>query len=142
MVRTTATLLATLVIGTAVAWAQDPPPAAPDSAAADTVGVYSEDQAKRGQSIYSKNCVECHSASAYTGSAFRRVWGSRPAFELWEQIRTTMPEDNPGKLSPQEYSDIVAYLLKLNKLPAGPAELPAEPEKLQQIMIRISRPGS
>lgn len=140
MFRTTVALLAVVCLSRSDLLAQGPPP--DSAAAADSVGVYSEDQARRGQSIYSKNCVECHSASAYTGSAFRRVWGSRSAFELWEQIRTTMPEDNPGKLSHQEYADIVAYLLKLNKLPAGPADLPGEPDKLQQIMIRISRPES
>ena len=123
--------------------AQDPPPPV-DSAAVtvDTVGVYTEEQAKRGQSLYSKNCVECHSASAYTGSAFRRAWGSRPVFELWEQIRTTMPEDNPGGLSHVEYADIVAYLLKLNKLPTGPVDLPGDADKLKTIMIRALRPGS
>ncbi|MEZ4457203.1 MAG: cytochrome c [Gemmatimonadales bacterium] len=110
--------------------------------AADSVGVYSDEQASRGQSLYRKNCVECHSASAYTGASFRRVWGSRSVYELWEQIRTTMPDDNPGKLSHQEYADVVAYLLKLNKLPAGPADLPGEAEKLKGLMIRVAKPGS
>ncbi|MGE0439794.1 MAG: c-type cytochrome [Gemmatimonadales bacterium] len=111
-------------------------------AGADSVGIYSDEQASRGQSLYRKNCVECHSASAYTGASFRRVWGSRTVYELWEQIRTTMPDDNPGKLSHQEYADVVAYLLKLNKLPPGPAELPGEGEKLKGLMIRVAKPGS
>jgi hypothetical protein len=58
-----------------------------------------------------------------------------------EQIRTSMPQDSPGSLSPREYADIVAYLLKLNKLPAGPNDLPSEAEKLKQLMIRVPGPG-
>jgi mono/diheme cytochrome c family protein len=108
---------------------------------ADTVGIYSSQQARRGQSTYEKRCVNCHSATAYTGAAFRMAWGNRSAYELWEQIRTSMPQDSPGSLSPREYADIVAYLLKLNKLPAGPSDLPSEAEQLKPLTIRVPGPG-
>jgi len=120
---------------------QVPPPR--DSAratASEGSPIYSSDQARRGQSAYGKHCVNCHSPAAYTGSAFRRAWGNRSVLELWEQIRTTMPQDGPGKLSRQQYSDIVAYLLKLNGLPAGPTELPADADQLQPLVITLPRP--
>jgi mono/diheme cytochrome c family protein len=104
-------------------------------------GAYTSGQAKRGQSIYGKQCTKCHAATAYTGVAFRRVWAGRPAFELWEQIRTTMPQDGPGRLKPEEYADIVAYLLKLNGYPAGETELPATADSLQQVMVERLPPA-
>lgn len=113
--------------------AQEPPDSA--AAAAQPVAIYSESQARRGQSTYRRHCVECHTAAAYSGAAFRRIWGGKSPFDLWEQIRTTMPEDTPGFLKPEEYADIVAYLLFLNGYPAGPDELPADAEKLKQLRI-------
>jgi polar amino acid transport system substrate-binding protein len=38
-------------------------------------------------------------------------------------MSTTMPEDNPGSLKPQQYADVVAYFLELNGYPEGKAEL-------------------
>lgn len=114
--------------------AQDTLPPPPDSAVAP---LYSNAQARRGRATYEKHCVACHSEAAYTGAAFRRAWGNRPAWELWEQIRTTMPESSPGGLSAGEYADIVAYLLRLNGLPAGPTELPADADRLRRLVIRI-----
>ncbi len=119
-------------------------------AAADTsapasalLGAYSEEQARRGRAAYEKNCTSCHAPTAYTGVAFRRAWAGRPVFELWEQIRTTMPNDAPGRLKPEQYADIVAYLLKLNGYPAGSTSLPADAERLQRIVIEpLPRPGS
>jgi mono/diheme cytochrome c family protein len=131
-------LVGLLVLAPAVALAQG----GPDSASiqeARPVAIYSEAQARRGQSTYQRHCVTCHTAAAYSGAAFRRVWGGKSPYDLWEQIRTTMPQDNPGQLKAAEYADIVAYLLRLNGYPAGPDELPAEAEKLQQLRI-VPRP--
>lgn len=119
--------------------------AAADSSASGSalLGAYSEEQARRGRTAYEKNCTSCHAPTAYTGVAFRRAWVGRPVFELWEQIRTTMPNDAPGRLKPEQYADIVAYLLKLNGYPAGSTSLPAEAQRLQRILIEpLPRPGS
>jgi hypothetical protein len=63
------------------------------------------------------------------------AWETRTAFDLFELIRTTMPIDNPGRLSREQYVDIVAYLFKLNRLPVGDRPLPADDEGLKQIRI-------
>lgn len=122
--------------------AQAPPPPAPADSVAPaaedslpTTAFYSNRQARRGQNTYRKNCTACHNTAAYSGVGFRRVWSGRSVFELWEQIRTTMPNDGPGRLRPEEYADIVAYLLKLNGFPAGPDELPADAEVLRRLHI-------
>jgi hypothetical protein len=56
-------------------------------------------------------------------------------FDLFELLRTTMPDDNPGGLSAQQYKDIVAYILKTNGIPAGTDSLPGDPEALRLIKI-------
>jgi cytochrome c5 len=96
---------------------------------------YTEAQAARGETTYRANCTSCHATSAHTGDAFMRAWDSRTAFDLFELIRTTMPVDNPGRLSREQYADIVAYLFKLNRLPPGDRPLPADDEGLKQIRI-------
>jgi len=107
-------------------------PAAPAQASR---GAYTDAQAVRGEATYRANCTSCHATSAYTGDAFARAWDSRTAFDLFELIRTTMPIDNPGRLSREQYADIVAYLFKLNRLPAGDRPLPADDEGLKQVRI-------
>ncbi len=104
--------------------------------------VFSATQAQKGAQTYKKNCTTCHAPSAYTGLAFRRVWSGRSIYDFFDLIRTTMPDDNPGKLSRDQYAEIMAYLLKLNGLPEGEKDLPSDDELLKQIRIEIPRPAT
>lgn len=115
----------------------------PDSTTADApvIASYTTAQARRGQNLYQKNCVSCHTSAAYTGAAFRRAWAGRSPFEIWELIRTSMPQDNPGRLKPSEYADIVAYLLRLNGYESSDEELPSDSERLKALLIP-ARPNS
>lgn len=128
---------ALLVLVAAPARAQS----APDSTVAAPAATYTANQARRGQATYQRNCLACHTAAAYTGVAFRRAWAGRSPFEIWELIRTTMPQDNPGRLKPTEYADIVAYMLRLNGYPAGDEELPADAGQLQSLIIPATPPA-
>jgi hypothetical protein len=58
--------------------------------------------------------------------------------DLLDVISTTMPEGNPGVLSPMEYADILAFMLRLNDYPAGEEELPVDLYLLEN--VRISAP--
>ena len=49
----------------------------------------------------------------------------------------TMPKDDPGALTEKERADVIAYLLKINALPAGTADLSADPEVLKRIVIDV-----
>jgi S-disulfanyl-L-cysteine oxidoreductase SoxD len=98
-------------------------------------GAYSETQASTGGDVFRLNCTSCHNASILTGQSFQLNWAGRTAFDLYERMRTTMPLDDPGRLSPQEYADIVAYLFKINGYPAGNAVLPPDRERLKQLRI-------
>jgi hypothetical protein len=50
-------------------------------------------------------------------------------------ISDSMPEDNPGSLKHEEYTQVIAYVLKLNKFPAGTTELPADKDGLSNILL-------
>jgi hypothetical protein len=52
-----------------------------------------------------------------------------------------MPKNEPGSLAPEEYADLLAYLLKLNQMPVGPTELPADTMVLKTIRIE-GRPAA
>jgi S-disulfanyl-L-cysteine oxidoreductase SoxD len=46
-----------------------------------------------------------------------------------------MPKNEPGSLAPEEYADVLAYLLQLNGMPAGERDLPADSTALKRIRI-------
>ena len=103
-------------------------------------GVYTDNQAKRGQAIYKDRCSSCHGEKLegrlgppLTGEDFINDWAKQPLSELFSKIRNTMPQDDPGKLTPQETADIVAYILQSGKFPAGRADLSGDEAVLKQI---------
>ena len=98
-------------------------------------GVYTAAQADRGQKQYEATCAACHETSQFVGDDFSASWGGKPLFDLFDKVKTTMPEDNPGSLKPQQYADIISYFLKLNKFPAGQTELKGEAESLKGVLI-------
>ena len=98
-------------------------------------GVFTEEQAARGSTEHSNNCTPCHGPEKYTGEEFTKTWVGRTVFDLFDQLKTTMPDDNPGGLSAQQYKDIVAYILKANGIPAGTDSLPGDPEALRLLKI-------
>ncbi len=111
-------------------------------------GVYTEEQVKRGRPRYNEQCASCHgdtlmggeSAPPLAGGEFLANWDGLTAGDLFERIRKTMPQDKPGKLSREVNADILAYILSMNKFPAGDAELPHATERLSQIRIEATKP--
>ena len=102
-------------------------------------GVYTVSQAARGEQAARQNCTSCHAAEEWDIS-FINAWSGRSVADLHSQLRATMPFDSPGRLTAAQYADIVAYILKINNVPAGDAELPSEDADLQN--ITVTRPGS
>ena len=91
-------------------------------------GVYTDEQAKRGQAIYKDQCASCHGDTLggrlgppLAGDDFIGDWDKQPLSELFNKIRNTMPQNAPGKLTGQQTADIVAYILQTGKFPAGRA---------------------
>ena len=110
-------------------------------------GVYSEDQARRGEVVYAEACANCHGermegidmSPALVGAAFGSNWNTLTVGDLFDRIRTTMPIDRPGSISPQQNADVIAYMLKANQYPAGPGELPNIVTPLKTIRIEPAR---
>ena len=81
-------------------------------------------------------CVSCHTPATHTGPLFTRDWEGRPVSDLYTYIMVSMPKSDPASLAPKEYADVVAYMLSLNGMPAGSAELP--PDTLVMKSIRFT----
>ena len=84
-------------------------------------GVYTEAQATSGQVVYDAQCKTCHNMRFYRDTL--RSWNNQPLLYLWESIMGTMPADNPGSLMFEEYTNVIAYILKEQGFPAGDLEL-------------------
>ena len=111
-------------------------------------GVYAGAQAKRGGQIYVSDCSSCHGkqlegvddAPSLAGREFLDSWDGRTLGALFAKMRK-MPRDAPGRLSPTEYADTMAYILSVNKFPAGKAELPQDAELLRQVRLEAAKPA-
>jgi mono/diheme cytochrome c family protein len=125
----------------------------PQQPAAETTrsvwdGVYTEDQAKRGEETYKKECASCHGdtlvggggAAPLTGGNFLSNWNGLTLGDLYDRIRKTMPQGSPGKLNKQQDADVLAYLLSFNKFPAGKTELQKQVEFLREIRFEATKP--
>lgn len=111
-------------------------------------GVFNEDQAKRGSSIFIDECSVCHGRDlegadmtpALTGAGFMSNWDGLTIGDLVDRIRTTMPLNRPGALTRQQNADVVAYILRVNQFPAGKDELPRDAQSQKQIVFKAVRP--
>jgi len=99
--------------------------------------VYTEAQATRGKDIFSSICTSCHNISSQSGTAFSKRWNGALVSELFGVMTDTMPKDDPGSLPEKDRTDVIAYLLKINGMPAGTTELSADPEALKKIVIDL-----
>jgi mono/diheme cytochrome c family protein len=113
-------------------------------------GVYTVDQASRGEKLYSQMCASCHgtsltggeSAPPLSGGEFSSNWFGLTLGDLFERIRITMPADRPGKITRQQNADILSYILSVNQFPTGKSELETRTEVLQQIRMEASKSGA
>jgi cytochrome c2 len=103
-------------------------------------GIYTEQQAMRGQALYQQRCVTCHGANLVgrtgpplTGEDFLSDWDTQPLLELANKILKTMPKDDTAPLTPQESADLLAYILQVGKFPSGRAELVVNEAALKSV---------
>src|SRR5689334_17135542 len=111
-------------------------------------GVYSAEQAKRGQARYNAQCASCHgpspeggeSAPPLTGGEFLANWSGLTVGELFDRTRNTMPQSKPGSLSREANAEILAYVFSANQFPAGKTDMPQATEILKEIKIEAVKP--
>jgi len=112
-------------------------------------GVYTDEQAKRGEAQYARNCEACHGTDlagnqvdeipALVWDAFLTQWGDRTLRDLYETVNRSMPRDNPKSLNARAYIDVIAYLLQANKFPSGSRELGLNSAALGEIVIERTK---
>ena len=106
-------------------------------------GVYTQAQAERGHSVFTRVCSGCHQqpnlsnadAAPLKGNRFLERWRDDSLTNLFTTMKTTMPRapgGNPNdrgstaKLRDGEYVDILAFILQSNDFPSGTEELTLE----------------
>jgi S-disulfanyl-L-cysteine oxidoreductase SoxD len=111
-------------------------------------GVYTEEQAARGATLYADRCARCHgdalggveSAPALTGTTFYANWEGETLEAVFERMRSSMPADKPGSLTRPQNADILAHMLKVGGYPPGTAPLDGGAGALAPITIRMYKP--
>lgn len=123
---------------------------------------YTEEQADRGQMLFRRHCLFCHSTNASNqrtpreslrgaslGDRDRTVMSlggggivkTFPSvYHLYSRIRADMPAWDIDAVSPIQKLDIVAYLLKENGLPSGRDPLPLDAGALKQMLLAKPKP--
>jgi mono/diheme cytochrome c family protein len=111
-------------------------------------GVYTDQQAARGLTLYKGRCSSCHGDALagrigppLTGDDFLSNWGGQPLLELASKIGKTMPKNDTPRLTAQETADVVAYILQAGKFPNGRAELSLDETLLKAVNFPV-RAGS
>jgi mono/diheme cytochrome c family protein len=142
-------LFGIIIVGTAVCGVGAVVARGQSTATATTwSGVYTEAQAKQGETVYMTHCVDCHGedfagreqAPALAGLGFMDKWNRTPLRKLFEIVEQ-MPPDEPKVLPPQQYADVLAYLLSANGFPAGQTRLTADRQTLGRIEIKNVQPA-
>jgi len=110
--------------------------------------LYTAAQADRGRALYNQQCAVCHGANlegiemapSLAGGDFLDRWAGQTMDDLFERAQATMPKTKPDSLSRQANADIIAYMLSVNRLPAGSTELPSDAQPLRRIRMDTVKP--
>jgi len=103
------------------------------------------EQWQRGKTEFETHCTNgCHMpdltagavAPALKGSVFLQHWQGLGANELFERIRSTMPQQKPRSLSDQTYVDILAFVLHENGIGVGTTELQNDVDSLSGVIVK------
>jgi mono/diheme cytochrome c family protein len=111
-------------------------------------GIYTTEQAERGEKLYAEQCAQCHgeglggveSAPALTGDMFNSNWEGVALGDLLDRIRMSMPQNKPGSLSRAQTADIVAHMLKVSGFPSGETPLDGQAGALTQTKFVTYKP--
>lgn len=107
-------------------------------------GVYTQAQADEGVKVYHASCDEgCHlyrlegygRAKPLKGDGFKQDWKGKTLAELFQFISVKMPQDFPATLTPEEYVNVMAYVLSQNGFPAGTKPLTGDATALAGIVF-------
>ena len=94
----------------------------PDAAPA----LYTAAQADAGKQKFADNCAQCHgdnlegmAGPALKGNLFASAKANFHVGDIFNIVVKNMPSTQPGSLSHDDYTQIMAYILQQNGYPAG-----------------------
>ena len=98
-----------------------------------------DQQIAAGQAVYETICSLCHGLSGEGGEGPQLVGplalrSFRTAKRVFDYARISMPGDDPGSLSLQEYYDVIAFLLDQNEL--NPDGVVVDAESIEDIALQ------
>lgn len=110
-------------------------------------GVYTAEQASKGEAIYKEQCASCHGDNlegagpmpALAGKDFLAQWGGKTVGDLFEKTHTSMPATAPGSLTPEQAAEITAFQLQKSGYKAGTTPLESKMDALLQIKIEPAK---
>ena len=109
---------------------------------APEAGDYTQAQAQAGAQVFSATCSVCHgsklqggAAPALTGAVFAQTLKTTYSTtnKLYEVISTLMPVNNPGSLSQEQDTQVLAFILAESGYPAGSTAL--DPAHLDDVAL-------
>ena len=111
-------------------------------------GVYSEQQADRGELLYRAVCESCHAPDLsggkvvpeLVGETFTEDWDGLMVGQLFELVLLSMPEGDPASVSSREKVDILSFILRANGFPAGNMDLQVQQDVLNAVRFEVVKP--
>jgi hypothetical protein len=73
---------------------------------------------------------------------FERTWRGKTLGDLYTFVSMRMPKNDPGTLAAEDVADVVAYLLKMNAMPVGTAEIYPDADSLKKFRIDVVKSSS
>lgn len=95
------------------------------------------DQIAAGREVYTAECAQCHGQDGEGGTGplliggNKRIASYQTTKRLYDYVSTTMPFDEPGSLTPEQYWNVIGYLLDANELLPPDTVLGPESEPLE-----------
>lgn len=129
---------ATLMVGLALSV-----PALAQDAATPKVS-FTAAQVSSGAAEYKRSCLDCHGANLndgefggppLKGTSFQEHYFGTTVDALYGFISAAMPPDRPGRLSPETYAALTAFILSKNGIAPGGAALPTDPDAQGELMV-------
>lgn len=151
--------MALLRRGTQLAQAAKPPSAKSDAVAAASASpaaanaghpaLYTAEQAEKGKADYADNCALCHgdalegrAGPALKGKNFANPNANFHVGDIFAIVSLNMPATQPASLPPDQYVEIMAFLLQQNGYPAGSAALTFDAAKASTVPLIYSEPAA
>jgi hypothetical protein len=95
--------------------------------------LYTTAQARRGEAVYDRVCLECHTRAEFRERPFLFAWEGTSVGQVYRYVAENMPDDGPGSLPEASYLDAMAYILEMNGYPAGDSELTADMSRMDSV---------